>query len=123
MQNTVTTKVAVRIANLAPDVENKVVDVLVQRELDRRSTALVTIIDRLDKAERDFRRLGADVITFDENGAKTSEAFSKARVDERKKAKEQIDKMTKAIDKALTGGDFNDLYNLANQKAGGAEGQ
>lgn len=121
--NSVTVKVAEQIAGLSPKVEGAVVDVLVTRELTRRSEALVTVMDKLTKAEKDFKKLGPDTVTFDENGQKLTETFSKARTEERKKATEQIEKMTKAINKALENADFDNVYNFANQKSGSSESE
>lgn len=123
MSNSVQMKVAEQISAIAPKVEDKVVGTLVDRELVKRSDALVNVMDKLDKANKDFKRLVADVKTYDEKGTVLTETFSKARIDERAKAQKQIDKMTGAINKALEKGDFGDVYNLASGKPANDDAQ
>ncbi len=124
---TVQTKVAEQLANLSPKVEEKVVEALTKRELDKRSDAVVKILDLLSRSEVDVKKLGPDLYTFDAEGKRTSEAYSKARTEERKKAHERIEKLTKALTKALDNNDYGDLYNLAkeqptkDQRDGGGE--
>ena len=125
--NSVQMKVAEQISSIAPKVEDAVVAVLTDRELERRSNALVQALDKLDTMEKAFKKLGPDQTTFDETGAKTTESFSKQRIEARNKETRNIDKLTKAINKSLESGDFNDLYNLSkqggnNQKSSGNSG-
>lgn len=124
--NSVQVKVAEQITNLAPKVEDAVVAALTDRELTRRSDALVQALDKLDTMEKAFLKLGPDQITYDDKGVKTGETFSKARIDARNKDQGKINKLTGAITKALEKSDFNDLYNLAknnnDQKQGGRSG-
>jgi len=116
--NSVQVKVAEQIAEISPRVETKVVDVLVVRELDRRSNALVQVIDQLAKLEQDQRKLGPDQVTYNDKGEKATETYSKQRTEERKKLTDKITKYTNTINKALEKGDFKDVYNLANNKGG-----
>lgn len=114
--NTIQTAVAERIVGLGPSVEDKVINVMVDKELTRRSDALVSVIGKLEQEERSFRKLGADQKTYDEKGGVVATYFSKGRVDERQKAEKKITKMTSAINKALEKGDFSDVYNFASGK-------
>lgn len=114
--NTIQTAVAEKIVNLGPSVESKVIDVMVDKELTRRSDALVSVIGKLEQEEKSFNKLRADAKTYDEKGAVISEYFTKARIDERQKSTKKITKMTAAINKALEKGDFSDVYNFASGK-------
>jgi|SRR5882724_2643018 len=113
--NSVQTKVAEQIINIAPKVEDKVVDALVSRELNRRSDSLVQAMDKLSKLEVDLKKIKPDVVTYDINGKVASESYSKVKSEEYKKLNEKIGKFTKAIAKALENSDFSDVYNLDKQ--------
>lgn len=118
--NTVQTKVAEQIATLNPKVEDAVVGVLVQRELTKRSDALVIVIDALAKLELEMKKQKPDMVFYDADGTLAAESFSKAKFEEKKKLGEKITKYENAITKALDKGDFGDVYNLKNQKPGGS---
>lgn len=121
MAPTITAKVAEQIKSLGPRVEEQVIAALTERELKRRSEAVVTCIDKLAKMELDYRKLGPDIQTYDETGKETSSAFSKGRIKERNDAAQKINKFTNAIKKALENGDFNDVYGLGNSGGGGKD--
>lgn len=110
--NSVTIKVAEQIAEIAPKVEDKVVDVIVTRELSKRADGLVKALDVLSQLEKDVKKIGPDQKSFDETGKEISQTFSKGRLDERNKLQKRIDKTTGAINKALEKGEFGDVYNL-----------
>lgn len=116
MQTSISLKVAELVKALLPTVEAAVVDALVKREVDKRSSAIVITMDRLAKLEHEFYRLGPDIITYDDLGKKVTESFSKARIDERTKATQRITKLENALTKAIEKADYGDLYNLANAK-------
>lgn len=111
--SSVSIKVAEQISSLSPKVEDKVVEALVGRELNRRSEALVIVIDLLSRTEADLKKLRADQFTYDEAGNKTAESYSKVRAEERKKLSERIEKYTKSITKALEEGDFENVYTFS----------
>lgn len=110
--NSVQIKVAESITNIAPKVEDKVVDALVDRELEKRSTALVSAMDKLTKLETELNKFKADQVSYNDAGEKVSETFSKAKLEERTKLNGKIIKMTNAINKALEKSDFSDVYNI-----------
>lgn len=113
-------KVAEQISAINPKVEDKVVGVLVDRELTKRSDALVMVLDALAKLENDLKKLKPDMEMYSpEDGSLAASAFSKIKNEEKKKLNEKITKYTNAINKALDKGDYGDVYNLKNQKPGG----
>lgn len=116
---TVYDKIAEQITSLAPQVEADVVDALVQRELNKRSEAVVIVMDQLSKLELDLRKIKPDQ-TFDGEGKVVSETYTKAKFEELKKLREKITKFSSAITKALEKADFTDVYNIKNQKSGGS---
>ena len=113
---TIRERVATEISTLAPRLETELVDALVEREVEKRTKALVQVIDKLTKEEADLKKLGADNVSYDDAGKKVSESFSKKRIDERGKANGRIQKLTNAINKALDKNDYSDLYNFASGK-------
>lgn len=118
--NSVQTKVAEQLGKISEKVETSVVDVFVKRELDKRSTALVQVLDTLDQLERDLKKIKPDMVFYSEAGVEEAASYSKAKNEEKKKLQEKIGKYTKAIEKALDKGDFGDVYNLKNQGKGGS---
>lgn len=113
--NSVQIKVAEQIASLGPSIEDKVVDVLVTREKDKRSEALVKALDLHAQAEKDLKKIKPDQAYMNEKG-ETTQMFSKAQLDKLNQAKKKVDRHANAINKALEKKDFNDVYNLANGK-------
>lgn len=113
--NTVQIKVAESIANLGPKVEDKVVDAIVDRELKKRSEAMVITVDKLEKLEADLKKVKPDQNSFDEDGKPMSSSWSKKALEEKNKLTQKIEKFNKAITKALETGDFQDVYNIEKQ--------
>lgn len=114
----VSTKVAEKLAELGGSmVEDRVVDTMLEREIEKRSNALVKVMDLLEQAEKSFKKLGPDQHTFNVDGSKATEGYSKSRIDERNKATKQVARLTGAINKALgPNKDYGDVYNLASGK-------
>lgn len=111
--NSLQTKVAEKIATIAPVVEEKIIDALVSREVNRRSDALTKAIDDLSKMEGEKRRVKPDQVQYNEDGSVKDSSYSKAKTEELKKLNQKIDKFTNAISKALDKADYGDVYNLS----------
>lgn len=111
--NSVQMKVAESIAALGPQVHDKIVGVMVDREAERRSSAMVKVIDKLEGFEKDLLKLKPDGATYDEKGNKITEYYSKQRTDERKKLGDKIAKWTAGINKALESNDYAKVYEFA----------
>lgn len=130
--NSLQAKVAEKIATIAPVVEEKIIDALVSREVNRRSDALTKAIDDLSKMEGEVRRIKPDQVQYNEDGTVKDQSYSKPKTEELKKLKQKIEKYTNAINKALEKADYGDVYNLSkdagkpandNQKSGGDDSQ
>jgi hypothetical protein len=113
MANSVQLTIAEQISKIGPAVQGKIVDIMVERELDKRSTAFVQVMDKLSKLEKDMKKIRPDMVFYNGEGKVASENFSKAKIDERGKLTQQIEKLTKALNKALEQEDFGDVYQLA----------
>lgn len=120
--NSVQVLVATRLKELGPEVESRVVEVLVERELKRRADAITLVIDQLEQLEKDFHRLKPDASTYSEDGTLLTAAFTKGALENRKKASEKIEKYRKALAKALEKDDMADVYNLMSAATSGSGG-
>lgn len=105
-------KIMERTAALSPEVEEQVVNHYVEKEKNRRSDALVKGMDKLTSLENDLKKIKPDQVQLDADGKELSSSYSKAKYEEKKKLEEQIGKLEKIIDKALTKAEFGDLYNV-----------
>lgn len=106
--------VAAGVASLGARTREEVVEHFAAQQATKQAEALIKGLDKLTSLERELQKINKpDVQTFDEDGTVASATFSKERIEERKKLNEQIEKLTKAINKADEGDDFGDLYNLA----------
>lgn len=106
-------KVAQEIAALAPRLESELVDHLVDREVEKRTKSLVNVLDKLMTLESEAKKLGEDIVAYDETGKAISKMFSKKRIEERAKNRGRIQKHINAINKALEKNDYSDLNQLA----------
>jgi hypothetical protein len=113
---TINEQVGEKLKAIAPVVENKVVDLLVDKEVNRRVEIITQGLGKLEELDRESRKLSKpDVESYDGDGNLSSSGYSKVRKEEREKLAQRIDKLTKAVEKAV-GGDIGDLANLVNQK-------
>lgn len=113
--------VADQIKTLNPRVEEAVVDTLVEREIEKRSHALVILLDRIAVLEKELKKIKPDQLTFKKDGTLISESWSKNQLETRNKTEGKIKKITDAINKALIEKDFSNVYQLANEKEGGGD--
>jgi hypothetical protein len=116
MATSVQTKIAEALSAISGEVEDKVVETFVDREVEKRSTAMVMAIEKVSKFVDDLKKIDRpDNVVYDADGQviESFSTFSKKRTDERKKLNDQINKLTNAINKALDSGDFGDVYKLA----------
>lgn len=105
--------VAAGVASLGGRTREQVVEHFATLQANKQAEALIKGLEKLTQLERDLQKINKpDVQTFNEDGTVASATFSKERIEERKKLNEQIEKLTKAINKADEGDDFGDLYNL-----------
>lgn len=113
--NSVQIKVAEQVAQLGPSIEDKVVDVMVTRERDKRSDALVRVLDLHQQAEKDLNKVRPDLSYMGEDG-KVTQMYSKVQLENLNKSKKKVENIANAINKALEKKDFGNVYNLAQGK-------
>lgn len=114
MTKTITDVVASKISSISPAVNEKVIEHLVNVELEKRSNAIIGGLDKLRGLQNDLKKIKPDVGGFyDEDGNETKPMqYSKAKFEERKKTLEQIEKLQKALDLAIDKSDMTKLYEL-----------
>jgi multidrug resistance efflux pump len=106
-------QVAAKLADISPTVTGKVVDLLVEKEVNRRVELITQGLSKLNEFDRETRKLSKpDVEAFNADLTPAAPQFTKARVEEIKKHGEKVEKLTKALDKAIDSGDIGDLANL-----------
>jgi hypothetical protein len=110
---TVLAAVSERIGASGPAVRERVVSALVEREVVARVELLDKALAKRTETEKDLRKLKPDVENYDADGKLVSSSYSKAKADELKKARESLDKLEKALDKALVDNDFSKLRELS----------
>lgn len=106
--------VAEKLASAGPSVKEKVLTNLFDKELDRRTAAVMKIVDKLDAFEKDLKKKEkGDIETFDAKGKALPAVFSKQRNEELKKLRENITKHEKALELAFDKSDFSKVLELA----------
>jgi hypothetical protein len=104
--------VAAQVAAISPAVEEKVVAHFVTAETKKRADAIVKGMDDLTAAQKDRAKIAKpDAVNYNADRTVASETYTKPRLDEIDKIDKRIDKLTKALDKAIAG-DMGDLLNL-----------
>jgi predicted transcriptional regulator len=99
---TIQEKVAEKIAGSGENIADTVVNKLAEVEISKRVDILTQAIKKQEVVEKEFKKVdGKDDVTTYIGGAEVK-AMSKARFDEIKKAKENVDKLNAAIEEALT---------------------
>ncbi len=98
--STIQEEVAKKIIGSGTTVKEIVVDTLAQIEINRRVELITKGISKQDTLKKEFDKINRDDITTYIKDVPTS-AMSDARFKEIKKAEEGLEKLTKAIDKAL----------------------
>jgi hypothetical protein len=106
------------IAASAPIIQERLITVLADREINKRAEMLITAMDRLANARSTANRFKPDVVTYNGDGTKASETWSKKGLEESIKASQLTAKWIKTIEVALDKGDFNELAKMVNQPEG-----
>lgn len=84
-----------------PKVRERVLDLLVEEEISKRVTAVVTLVKKLDSLRKEGYKFKPDDITYDVEGKVLSEGYKKETVEAIKKNRDEQAKLSDALDKAL----------------------
>lgn len=110
---TIREAVADQIKVISPKVGEIVIETFVKIEVEKRAEAIVKGFNKLTEYERvGYKLAKGDVITYNADGSVAAQTFTKERLEETKKNTEKVEKITRALDKALVKGDLSDLLNL-----------
>jgi hypothetical protein len=107
--------VAEKIASSNDAVAARVIDAMAEATLAKRVKTITDAYIEVDNLNKDLRRAKPDMVTYAEDGAVASSLYSKAALEARNKIIARISKVSKAIDKALSG-DFTDINNIGDNK-------
>lgn len=120
---TILTQVAEKVAGSGTSVRDAVVNELANREIARRTNAVVKGFDLLAEAQKELNKIKPDQVSFNGDGTKAQELWSKAKLEEKKKAEAKIAKITAALDKATADTpDYSGLFNLVGGKGDASTG-
>lgn len=86
---------------------------MAQVEIEARADAVLSAIASLKRLQIDICKIRPDLVSYSIEGAVTSSAWSKSKLEERKKCEEKIAKIEKAITSA-SNNDFSAVYDLLN---------
>ncbi len=105
-------KVAASITDAGPAILSKVIDKLASLEIEKRADALLNGVNAAISAKRELQKIKPDQQSFDASGKVVTETYSKAKVEERKKAEEKLAKIEAAVEKAVNKNDFSGVLGL-----------
>lgn len=104
MSNTINAQVAERIKNSAPEVETRLVDMLVDKEVSRRVELIGQGLAKLDQMTRERFKLAKPTnVTYNADRTVASETYTKDALDALQKHDEKFAKLEKAVEAALAG--------------------
>lgn len=89
------------VGSSAQQIQDELVNLLVRRELDKRVSLLDSALSKLDELRKNLNKIKPDNVLYDETGAIVQNSYTKAKLDEKKKATEKVEKLDKAIESAL----------------------
>jgi hypothetical protein len=88
-----------------------------EKEFQKRVEATTKVLEEFEKIERDLRKIKPVPTGFDLKGQPVGDpVYSREQVEEVKKATEKLDKLNKALEKALNDNDFSKVFEIANAK-------
>jgi hypothetical protein len=103
--------VAEQVAAISPEVETKVVDHFVAAETRKRADAIIKGMDDLAALQKERPRLAKGTTLYNADRTVASETFTQQMLDGLEKHDKKIEKLTRALDKAIAG-DMGDLLNI-----------
>lgn len=111
---TIGAKVAEKISAATNNgsVLQSVIDRLATLEIERRADALLKAINLAFSIKKDLYKVKPDIVAYTLEGTIASEQWSKAKLEERKKLTEKLEKVERIIAKAVDKGDYSDIFNL-----------
>jgi len=94
--------IAEKLAASGPEVQAAVVKVLTDKELDARAQLILQGMGKLDELNGQLRKVKPDQVIMGEDGQPTTQGYSPQKFGERKKLLENVGKIEKGIELALS---------------------
>jgi len=108
--NTVLTSIAARVKNAGSEIQERVENILYEREVESRSNKLVKALDKLVAEESELRKLDRpDQKFFDDKGDTTLQVYTEDRKKQLEEKRKKLGKLKKQINGAIQSGNFNEL--------------
>lgn len=114
MSRSIRDMVKERLSSASDAVKAAIVDSFVKDETERRVKATTTVLEKLEAAELEIRKIKPQYAGFSADGQPVGEPFySKEQAENLKKANEMVGKLNTALENALNKGDFQKVFELA----------
>lgn len=107
------TKTLVDTAQTDGSIRQKVVEHFAEVEKARRVDMLVKAMDARTEKAKELSRIKPDNICYDEDGQQTSASWSKEQAAKRKTLRKELNRLDKAINKAINDADYSALQKFA----------
>lgn len=114
--NTIKEAVAERLSTIGPQVKETIIQSLVHEETQKRVEATQKALSQIQVLEKEIESTKPDQKMYNAEGNLVHEGFSQGKYQELTKKKEQLAKLTKAVEQALEGSDFKALLELTKDK-------
>jgi len=111
----------VKDASTNGTIREMVVDSLTEVEVNRRAKLLESALDKRDQLYKELNGIKPDQVQCDANGAVANEFWTKGQAKKRQQATEKLNKLDKAIDKAVTDADYDNLKKVLDKLSGGGD--
>lgn len=106
-------EIAERLVGSSGVVKEKVIDILFQKELDRRTDACLKVIEKLAELDKQYKKENKpDIETYNEDGTVDKQTYSKEKAEALRRLREQRSNLDAALKKALEHNDFSKVLEL-----------
>lgn len=113
---TISVVVAEQLSELgSKKVVDSVVNILVNKEIENRSTLLLSAIKQFEELNKQLNKIQPDMVSYNEDGTKVASNWSKQKLEEKRKIEEKIKKIDNAVNKATEQNDWSSINNLGNK--------
>lgn len=101
-------------------VKDKVVAHFAKIEIDSRVEKTIAAMDSLKLAQKELQKVKPDQASYDGQGNETSSSYSKAAMENRRKALEKVTRIETALLEVFNNGNFEKLLKLQTEKSADA---
>jgi CO dehydrogenase/acetyl-CoA synthase beta subunit len=101
------------LSNSNLQVFDRVVNTLVEKEQQKRTDAVLSLLDKIANSEKELKKIKPDQVFLDAFGKPSLETWTKESLEKKKKAEEQLEKMKGALQDALTNNKWDKCIELS----------